>query len=59
MWKKLYNRIIEARMAQVKRMLSMYDDYRALAELNNLTDNQLRDIGITRHEIPKHIFKDQ
>lgn len=56
MWKNLFKRMIEARMEQAKKLVRMYDDCRAFEELNSLTDSQLRDIGITRWEIPKYIF---
>jgi uncharacterized protein YjiS (DUF1127 family) len=56
MFKKLIQRIIEARLAQAKQMMRMYDDYRAFEQLNNLTDRELADIGITRYDIPKYLF---
>jgi uncharacterized protein YjiS (DUF1127 family) len=48
--KKTLNQLVENQAARARRRS-------ALAELNNLTDRELADIGITRSDLPQ-IVKD-
>jgi uncharacterized protein YjiS (DUF1127 family) len=59
MLKKIYTAIINARMAQVKKMLESYEDYRIYVELNQLSDKQLDDVGLHRNELAKFVFIDR
>jgi len=58
MFKKILDAIVKARMAEVRRMMAVYDDYRTFQHLSGLTDRQLNDIGIERHEIPRYIYRE-
>lgn len=46
MLKNFFKKLIEARQAEVNRRIAMM-------ELNSLTDRELNDIGIGRHDIKR------
>jgi uncharacterized protein YjiS (DUF1127 family) len=49
MIKRLFNRIIEARAESARRKI-------ARMQLNGMTDRELRDLGIGRHDIERVIL---
>jgi len=49
MFKRLFNRIIEARAESARRKI-------ARMQLNGMTDRELRDLGIGRHDIERVIL---
>lgn len=58
MLNKIWNRIVESRMAEVKRLLSSYQDYQTYEELNKLSDRQLKDMGLERDNLARFVFID-
>lgn len=58
MLKKIWNAIVESRMAEVNRLLASYGDYKTYEELNRLSDRQLNDMGLERHNLARFVFID-
>ena len=56
MFKKIWQAMINARMAHAQRLVAMYQDYRTFTELSSLSDRELSDIGIARADIARHVF---
>jgi uncharacterized protein YjiS (DUF1127 family) len=57
MLKKIFNAIIKYNEKRAKQIAKFYTSYRTLSELSQMSDKELRDIGINRHDIPIISFK--
>mgnify|MGYP003650786176 CR=1 FL=1 len=56
MLKKFWLAIIESQEKRAKQFMKFRSSYRALKELSELNDKELRDIGINRYDIPRIAF---
>ena len=56
MLKKLWNAIVVHQEARAKQIMKFHSSYKALSQLSAMSDKELRDIGITRGDIPHVAF---
>lgn len=56
MLKKLWNAIVAHQEARAKQIMKFHTSYKALSQLSAMSDKELRDIGITRGDIPHVAF---
>ena len=56
MLKKLWNAIVAHQEARAKQIMKFHSSYKVLAQLSAMSDKELRDIGITRGDIPSVAF---
>jgi uncharacterized protein YjiS (DUF1127 family) len=56
MLKKLWNAIVAHQEARAKQIMKFHSSYKVLSQLSTMSDKELRDIGITRGDIPSVAF---